>query len=221
MTYTEFKDWLITFMWKTGDTVLIANLDNLIRMANSALDRDLRVEDRFVSTTLPITDIDIDLPDDYKNMRSVSLHTATLNGPATYVEPAEMYAIRKYGLPNYHKNYSLIDRTLLLSGPYNPDDTDTVIVDYYRRIPDYAATDTSWVADGFLDVYTYCVLMQCAPFIREDERLQVWAASYQASMQSALEESQFYRARGISAGKPLPRQAGINRRRSGNSYNPR
>lgn len=89
----------------------------------------------------------------------------------------------------------------------------TVIVDYTCKMPNYKATDQSWVEDEFGDLYTYAVLKQCAPFLREDERLPNWVNLYSTALMSAIEDSEFNQKQGVYAAKPLPRQASVSRRR--------
>lgn len=88
-----------------------------------------------------------------------------------------------------------------------------ITVDYNRKVPDFGVALTSWVADKYLDIYVYCVLKQTAPFLREDERLQVWTSLYNEGILTAVDDSAFEKARGPSAAMPLPRQASVHRRR--------
>lgn len=90
-----------------------------------------------------------------------------------------------------------------------------VLLDYERKIPDFKTTDTSWLADDYLDLYTYGTLIHSAGFIREDERLPNWGQLFEKAIETATEDSEFNKRRGVYASKPLPRQAGINRRKRG------
>ena len=69
MTYQEFKDHLIAFLWKTGDQVLIDNLDNLITMAEHELRTSFRIADRETSDTIVTSDLETPLPAEYHSMR--------------------------------------------------------------------------------------------------------------------------------------------------------
>lgn len=214
MTYDQFKDYIVTYLWKVGDAQLIANLDNLIRQANHELDRTLDVPARFSSVDIVTTDLDLALPDDYYAMRSVT-DTEGYVGEFRYVSPARLRNIRQQ---NQNRNwvpfYSLVNKTLLVSGPITTAEQQTTLtVDYERAIPDYAALNASWLEDEFLDLYLYTVLKQTAPFLREDERVQLWLSLQADALMQANERYAFTQQRGVYQSKPLPRQAGISRRR--------
>lgn len=88
-----------------------------------------------------------------------------------------------------------------------------IVVHYQRRIPSFRAEDTSWLADEELDLYVYAVLSETAPFLREDERVQTWAAFYSDALNKVNENSAHEQVRGIANHARLPRQAGVARRR--------
>lgn len=215
LSYSDFKDQLITHLWRAGDQVVIDNLDSLIRLAESQIGRELRVEDRHATATPTADSLELILPDDYKQMRGVVAPSQNLP-PFTYVTPVELQRMRAQHPNAWRPFYSLADNILMLVGYIDPDPTKhiSILVDYQRRIPDFKSTDSSWLTDDYLDVYVYGTLLHATPFLREDERLQMWQMMYSTALASALEESEFYKKRGVHASKPLPRAAGINRRGS-------
>ena len=93
-------------------------------------------------------------------------------------------------------------------------DPTTLILDYTSQVPDYQAADASWLEDRYFDLYVAAVMKHAAIFTREDERLPVLTAQFEAALTSANEHSAFSKTRGISASKPPIRQAGVNRRRA-------
>lgn len=266
MNYQEFKDHLITFLWKKGDAQLIASLDNLIRMGEAKLTRELRTERRHTSVTIIATDQREQLPADYHSMRQVVDLDGNL-GEFKYVTPGELEAKRdQINSSHWLPIYSLEDNFILLCGPTeggrkttgptppaNPQEGDlwarttvspglyvwvvdvdssqwvqltselaassqssstkNLVIHYTRKIPDFQATDTSWLADEQLDLLTYATLYNTAAFLREDERIQTWQVLYQEALQSEIEDSEFYRKRGVPDQMKLPRQAGVYRPR--------
>lgn len=267
MTYAEFKAFVITFLWKANDAQLIANLDNLIRMAEHELNTTLHVEERHTSTGLYVDNLQMPLPSDYHSMKHVTDIEDQI-GEFKYVPPSDLRVMRQQSnLNRWLPFYSIEGRYLLFSGPTQNVDTTTgdappanpkpgdlwfrttgavglyvwqvdadssqwvqltaedsvrddgsysninVNLDYVRKMPDFAATDTSWLADYYLNVYVYSVLKQCAPFLREDERIATWMNTLTEALMAANDDSAFNKTRGVPAPMPLPRQAGINRRR--------
>lgn len=187
MDYAGFKAFLTTFLWRDGDTVLTANLDSLITMANAELNRVFKVEDRATTAVLSVTDVVLELPGDYREMRSLSI--ADL-GPCEYLSPLEfarqdMWNRSRQRLPIF----TLQNGDVKLSGNFTADSPVDATLVYYANIPDFAVTNTSWVADNYLDVYAYCALKHSAPFLREDDRLQTWASLYSDALDKAMTEN--------------------------------
>lgn len=187
MDYASFKAFLVTFLWRDGDTVLVANLDSLIKMANAELNRVLKVEDRTITATTPATDTTVTTPEDYREMRSLAMVGV---GPMTYLSPLEFSRrdtanAGRQRLPIFTVSNNLI----LLSGDFSVADPVDLSMVYYANIPDFAVTDESWVADNYLDVYAYCALKHAAPFLREDDRLPLWSNLYKEALQVALDEN--------------------------------
>jgi hypothetical protein len=61
-----------------------------------------------------------------------------------------------------------------------PDDSYTAEVVYYAKITPLSDSNTSnWLLTLSPDIYLYGALMQSAPYLKDDERLVVWASVYQ------------------------------------------
>ena len=58
-----------------------------------------------------------------------------------------------------------------------PDGTYDAELYYYSRIPALSASNTSnWVLEYFPDAYLYNSLVHSAPYLKDDPRMQTWAA---------------------------------------------
>lgn len=235
MTYEQFKEYLIEFLWKAGDAVLVSRLDSLIKMGESSLNRDWRTHRRNKSHELAMDALDIALPEDYFSIRSVTSLNEQL-GEFGYVEPAELRALRDMtSLSGWQPVYSLSGNILMISGPYhtysdgsdgNPVYQPALVIDYESKVPafvdqpDDGDGPISWVAEDFLDLYTYAVLKHTAPFLREDERVALWSQLYGEIIAAENERTAHEQVRGVYAPKTLPRAAGVPRRgdRKGGPY---
>ena len=72
-----------------------------------------------------------------------------------------------------------------------PDGTYTAELYYYSRIPALSASNTSnWVLEYFADCYLYGALVHSAPYLRDDARIQTWAALYKNAIDSINLESE-------------------------------
>jgi hypothetical protein len=61
---------------------------------------------------------------------------------------------------------------------------------YYQKIPALSASNTSnWLLDVAPDAYLYGSLLQAAPYLGEDERVQVWSSLYSGAVASVNSSS--------------------------------
>jgi hypothetical protein len=195
MNYAAFKAYLATFLWKQNDAELIANLDNLILMANHELNRSLNIERRNVTAIIAPTTEDFVLPSDFRQMNS--LVNLTLRPGITKemlsTTLSDIYQLRVQTqsniiVPGYAVDESAGVKYLRLVGPFSVSEPGSFMLSYKANVPNYAVTNTSWLATDFLDLYTYHVLSHTAPFLREDERLEVWQAMKGQTLMTAIDE---------------------------------
>lgn len=213
MNYADFKAHLLVFLWKQNDLDLIGSLDNLITMANSELNVSLRISDTEVSTLLYADTDTVQLPLDYKSFRLVM---SPQLGELTYVTPSDLFTKRVNYAGQTLPFFSLQSGQMLLCFFPDPTAADPrlpLIVTYDTAIPDFRLSGTSWFADKFLSLYTYAVLMQTAPFLREDERFALWEQRYNTLLGTLNEEDAFFRNRGVAASALTQSVSSVTRRK--------
>lgn len=72
-----------------------------------------------------------------------------------------------------------------------PDGTYDAELYYYSRIPALSDSNTSnWVLEYFPDVYLYGTLVHSAPYLKDDNRTQLWASLYQEAIDAINLESE-------------------------------
>lgn len=72
-----------------------------------------------------------------------------------------------------------------------PDATYTAELYYIARIPALSDSNTTnWLLDGYRDAYLYGALIHSAPYLKEDARIQTWAALYQNAVDAINTESE-------------------------------
>jgi hypothetical protein len=188
MTYDEFKTYIMTHLWKMGDSVVLDSLPTIINTAEAELNRTLKVEDRVSVLDIQAEAIAWPLPPDYRSMRSL---TSPYRGEMHYNMPADFATKRATGCAT-GKDYTVVNKTLRLIGTITPEKPLALEAWYYRNIPkitDDPSGETNWLLADYFDVYLYCVLKHTAPFLREDERLQVWGTLFSDAMIAALDEN--------------------------------
>jgi len=52
------------------------------------------------------------------------------------------------------------------------------------------STTTNWLLEYYPDAYLYGSLVHSAPYLKEDARLQTWAALYQSAVDAINNESE-------------------------------
>jgi hypothetical protein len=222
-TYAEFKTYLETFLWKLGDAKLIEALDSLIKMGISELDRKLTINRRENTVTWPAV---MDgshvqaLPADFKQILSLNsdrfLHERVSSGQIALERTANK--------TNTERQYVFITNGQLVFGHTfilgNPVLTNYTLT-YRTKLPDHITEISgdgglSWVEDEYLDLYTYTILKHSAPWLREDQRVQLWAGLAKDALDSVLEEDAFAIEYGTSPTKMnMPRSPSPIRGRGG------
>jgi len=192
MDYAEFKTHLATFLWKANDADLIASLDNLIVMGTSELNRRLPIQTRIVTTLLAPDSEDFALPADFRQM--ISITDATRGGASQMSVSTKAAVLRQRVQTNsaYASGmYCIEKKVLCLAGPYTVTGPGSFTISYRANFPDYKTLDTSYLADDYLDLYTYTVLSHTAPFLREDERVAMWISLKESGITSTNEEDKW------------------------------
>jgi len=197
-TYSEFKTYLTSFVWRNNDDDLANDLDNIIKMANAELNRTLTLQRRELSIAIAPETEDYALPSDFYQMISLS-HTA----PARQRNRGEMRNVSKstiaelraatatasaYVEPYYYVQRRADGATLFLIGPFSAGNPGSFDLTYRTSIPDYKTEDASWVEDEYLDLYLYTVLKHVGMYLREDERYELYSTYANDALASALDE---------------------------------
>ena len=192
MDYASFKDYLKEFLWKQNDTVLHDSLDSLIRMGTTELDRKLPIDRRENVLTFATVMNDTnaqDLPTDFKQMISLNSENYEYQGVTANQIFLELNA---NGTNRERPYYNVSYDKLIFGQTFLSTNTPINFVMMYRtKLPDYQATDTSWVEQEYLDLYTYTILKHTAPWLREVERVALWVQLAQEALTSVLEEDAF------------------------------
>ncbi len=204
MNYAAFKAYIARFVWRNGDTVFEADLDNMINMAHARLNRDLRMQRMIVVASTDLTSDRIALPSDYLEMRTITSDSPP--APMQYVSPYERERIKLANASTFQPIYTIMGESIGFVGPMAPTDNPprSVILTYYSKIPDFAATDSSWLADDYLDLYTYAVLRHTPAYLKEDERVALWKNEYDETLGSVMNAEAGRKYAGSPLRAPMP-----------------
>lgn len=195
MNYTQFKQYITTFLWRQNDTEIANALDTLIMQANTELTQLTRNWQRRQRTALIMPEsqdfnVSVDLPD------FESVNALVSNTPDTYftsntnrLEQAvlsQVYEARaKY--PNgplrgiYGIDQQGDDKIIRFVANFSADNPGDLTLMYRNGLPNYLVDNASWFADEYLNLYLYTVMKHCAMFLRDEKRqMQYQAAQAEA-----------------------------------------
>jgi hypothetical protein len=181
LTYAAFKRDISRTLWRTGDIDFEADLGWLIVMAEARLSRDLHVLKQLTVLKGTVENAwQIPYPADYHGIESLKLDTV---GDFRYVTSSKMNELRDL-IDNHGRQgwqlYTTRDQIELAMNIGSPAVPYTLT--YYGPVPPFATTTDPWTLGSYRDVYTYAVLLECAPYLRDDDRIPVWEGQYAARL---------------------------------------
>jgi hypothetical protein len=185
--YQSLQDAIVEYLARDFDTTLIARIPSFIQMTEAKLNRDLftrQMEQRataLIDTTSAEPEY-IALPADFQSMRRVRLSSVQGKPPLEFKSGMQMDEYR-YGTSDVvgKPKYFTIFGTEIELGP-SPDANYTVEMVYRRNIPALASNTTNWLLTLAPDIYLYGALLESAPYIQQDSRIQVWGAGFASAL---------------------------------------
>ena len=172
-TYDELKTSIADFLNRDDLTAVIPDF---ITMAESDMNmnvRHWRQEERAIA---PIDTQYSAIPSDFLEVISFHISSGDFRS-LELISKAEMLDRRyKSGDASGKPAFYAITAGEIEVYP-TPDGTYTAELYYYSRIPALSASNTSnWVLEYFPDAYLYNSLVHSAPYLKDDPRMQTWAA---------------------------------------------
>jgi hypothetical protein len=195
-TYAELKtsigDWL-------NRADLTAVIPDFISLAEAQVERTLRTRQMIVRANASFDAQYGAVPADFLETKSLKL---TSTNPQT---PLEFLSID--ALDNKASEYTGSGKPRffgVVGGQFRivptPDATYTTELTYYAKLTKLSSTvATNWLLTANPDIYLYGALLQAAPYLQDDARIQTWATLYER----ALNDSQTADDRGASSGGAL------------------
>ena len=181
---TAATEWLA----RDQDATLIARIPDFITLAEAKFNRELFVRQMEVrATTLIDTGATepemIDLPSDFQSMRRVRLSSVTGKPLLQFMSGAQMDEYRPT-IANVASRplFFTIFGTEMELAP-TPDAAYTIEMVYRANIPALTSTNTTnWLLTLAPDLYLYGVLLETAPYIKEDGRIQTWGLGFTTAL---------------------------------------
>lgn len=177
-TYSELKSAVADFLNRDD---LTSAIPNFIALAEATLNRRMRAPEMVTRATVTVDAEYENRPADW--METIRYQITT--NPITvleFVTPEEAIIQKtKFSTSGVPLFFSTVG-TQFQHVPA-PDTSYTGELMYYARIAGLSDSNTSnWLLTANPDIYLYATLIQSAPYLKEDERISVWAGIYDRLM---------------------------------------
>ena len=172
---------------------LTAVIPTFITLAEAKFNRELRLRDMLVRAQATTSNEFVAVPADFLENYSLELNMENI-GPQpslAFIGPLDAKILKANKEVGKVRYYTIIDGAFeLLPAPGS--DTD-VILTYYQKIPALSDSQTTnWLLTRSPDLYLYSTLLEAAPYLRDDDRMQMWGQArgqVMAAMQMESERS--------------------------------
>ena len=170
-TYSELRATVADFLNRDD---LTATIPSFISLAEAALNRRLRSPEMVTRATVTIDAEYEDRPSDWMETIRYQVNTNPIT-VMEFVTPEEAIIQKtKFSAAGVPIFFSTVG-TQFQHVPA-PDGSYTGELMYYTRVAGLSDTNTSnWLLTANPDIYLYATLVQSAPYLKEDERIGVWA----------------------------------------------
>ena len=177
------------YLARDQDTTLISRIPTFIQLAEAKFNRQLfirQMEQRATALVDPGSSEPefISLPADFQSMRRVRLSSVRGRPCLSFKSGMQLdeYRFGTSGTAGQPRYFTVFGDEIELVP--TPDAVYTIEMVYRRSIPPLAASDPNWLLTLAPDLYLYGALLESAPYIKEDGRIQTWALG----LSSALNE---------------------------------
>lgn len=175
MTYLELKtaiaDWL-------NRSDLNSVIPVFITLAETEMNRRLRVSEMEAVVETTTSGPTVSLPEDFLEFRRVMVIASGRKHQLRIVTADQLSDYEDALTTGVPTVGAVVGRALRLAP--TPAFPCSLEMWYYRRIPALSDNTTSnWVLEKHPDLYLYGALMHSAPYLRDDERVGLWASKFQ------------------------------------------
>ena len=166
-----------------SDPVVYAQLPRLITQAQRRISREIKIQGfiRVITTPLTIGVAVYLKPDRWRDTVSMSVNNKSIFGRSYEYSRSYWPVESETAAPQFYADYGyqhwLITPT--------PSAADTLEISYYEQ-PQFLDenTQTNFLTDYAPDALLYATLLEATPFLKNDERMQVWQTMYDRAAQA-------------------------------------
>jgi hypothetical protein len=170
---------VIEYLARDQDITLIARIPTFIQLAEAKFNRQLFVRqmEQRATAVADLTSNEpefISLPVDFQSMRRVRLSSVTGKPCLEFKSGLQMdeYRFGTSDTASQPRYFTVFGNEIELAP--TPDAAYTIEMVYRQSIPSLASNSTNWLLTLAPDLYLYGALLESAPYIKEDARIQTW-----------------------------------------------
>ncbi len=174
-TYAQLQSSIDAWLGNRGD--IDSEIKDFIALAEARMWMDLRIRAMEARTTDTASAEYLTLPSDFIALRSIKIGGHVLD----YMTPDRMERTANSDTTGQPKTYSIVGDELQFAP--TPDQSYTVELAYFKRLPALSDSNTSnWILTNVPQLYLYGALLEAEPFLENDQRVALWGAQFQASL---------------------------------------
>jgi len=185
--YTSLQAAVTEYLARDQDTTLIARIATFIQLAEAKLNRQLFVR-QMAQRSIAVVDTAssepefISLPADFQSMRRVRLSSVTGKPCLEFKSGTQMdeYRFGRSDVAGQPRYFTVFGDEIELAP--TPDAAYTIEMVYRQNIPALASNSNNWLLTLAPDLYLYGALLESAPYIKEDGRIQTWGLGFTAAL---------------------------------------
>ena len=185
--YTSLQAAVTEYLARDQDTTLIARIATFIQLAEAKFNRQLfvrQMEQRSIAVvnTASSEPEFISLPADFQSMRRVRLSSVTGKPCLEFKSGTQMdeYRFGRSDVAGQPRYFTVFGDEIELAP--TPDAAYTIEMVYRQNIPALASNSNNWLLTLAPDLYLYGALLESAPYIKEDGRIQTWGLGFTAAL---------------------------------------
>jgi len=190
MTFTSLQSDIRNYLERGGatDPIVFEQIPRLITLAERRIARELKIQGflAVVNTTMQQGVSVYPKPDRWRDTVSINIGTGGQNNDRTAVYPRSYEYVREYwpnpldeSRPKFYADYNYSN---WIFAP-TPDADYPMEVLYYELPPLLDNTNqTNWLTEFAPNLLLYGSLVEATPFVKDDERVQLWQSYYDRAL---------------------------------------
>lgn len=185
--YVSLQSAVTEYLARDQDLTLIARIPTFIQLAESKFNRQLFVRQMEQRSTALVDTGSIEpefisLPADFQSMRRVRLSSVAGKPCLEFRSGTQMdeYRFSTSDVAARPRYFTVFGGEIELAP--TPDAAYTIEMVYRQNIPSLGSNGTNWLLALAPDLYLYGALLESAPYIKEDARIQTWGLGFSSAL---------------------------------------